>query len=172
MILDNGGDGLVCARHLIYFGYTPEVVYPKQSKTPFLQSLVKQLGVHNIPVYSTLEESHLGDCDLIVDAIFGYSFKPPVRGSFSGIIAKLNDSKKPILCVDVPSGWDVEKGDVDGTGIKNPAVVVSLSAPKLCMQFFSGVHYLGGRFVPPKMAEEMGLDLPAFPGCDPVVKLN
>ena len=133
---------------------------------------MKQLEVHSVPVYATIDEAHLGECDLVVDAIFGYSFKPPVRGNFGAVIAKINESKKPILCVDVPSGWDVEKGDVDGTGIKEPAVVVSLSAPKLCMQFFKGTHYLGGRFVPPKMAEEMGLDLPAFPGCDPVVKLN
>ena len=28
---NNGGDGLVAARHLKHFGYSPTVVYPKQS---------------------------------------------------------------------------------------------------------------------------------------------
>jgi NAD(P)H-hydrate repair Nnr-like enzyme with NAD(P)H-hydrate epimerase domain len=31
---DNGGDGLVCARHLQQFGYSPVVVYPKQTDKP------------------------------------------------------------------------------------------------------------------------------------------
>jgi len=29
---NNGGDGLVAARHLVHYGYTPSVYYPKQGK--------------------------------------------------------------------------------------------------------------------------------------------
>eukprot|EP00727_Mastigamoeba_balamuthi_P002126 m51a1_g11910 hypothetical protein (226) ;mRNA; f:634976-635969 len=167
---NNGGDGLVCARHLSYFGYEPEVVYPKPSSAAFLAALVRQLAVHRVPVSGALP-ADLAPYDVVVDAVFGYSFKPPVRGSFADVLKRINDSGKPVVSVDVPSGWDVEKGNTDGTSIANPAVVVSMSAVKLCMKEFKGIHYLGGRFVPPQMAREMGLDLPQFPGSDPVVRL-
>lgn len=31
----------------------------------------------------------------------------------------------PIISIDIPSGWDVEKGDIEGKGIK-PDMLVSL----------------------------------------------
>jgi hypothetical protein len=34
---NNGGDGLVAARHLYYYGYQPTVYYPKQSKSELYQ---------------------------------------------------------------------------------------------------------------------------------------
>ena len=41
---NNGGDGLVAARHLTYFGYNDiKVVYPKASKREPMPDLVKQL---------------------------------------------------------------------------------------------------------------------------------
>ncbi len=42
----------------------------------------------------------------------------------------------------------MEDGDVDGNGIRSN-MLVSLTAPKLAAKHFKGVHYLGGRFVPP-----------------------
>ena len=36
---NNGGDGLVAARHLHHFGYKPTVVYPKQSKGQLFANL-------------------------------------------------------------------------------------------------------------------------------------
>ena len=59
----------------------------------------------------------------------------------------MKESKTPIISIDIPSGWDVEKGDVSGDGIL-PVALISLSAPKLCSTTFKGDHYLGGRFVP------------------------
>ena len=42
---------------------------------------------------------------------------------------------------------------------------VSLSAPKLCAKKFSGSHhFLGGRFVPPAIADKYKLQLPQYPG--------
>ena len=47
---NNGGDGLVAARHLYHFGYTAEVVYPKQPKGPLFANLVAQQEMLGIPV--------------------------------------------------------------------------------------------------------------------------
>ncbi|RUS69706.1 hypothetical protein EGW08_022535 [Elysia chlorotica] len=41
---NNGGDGLVCARHLKLFGYKPTLYYPKQSNKPLFKALAQQVG--------------------------------------------------------------------------------------------------------------------------------
>lgn len=104
--------------------------------------------------------------DVILDAVFGFSFKPPVRAPFDSILPLLASSGLPIVSVDIPSGWDVEKGPVELTrkdeqgnkkaldGDKEqfkwltPDVLISLTAPKEGVKVFNGRHFLGGRFVP------------------------
>ena len=73
--------------------------------------------------------------------------------------------------VDVPSGWHVEKGDVNGVGLM-PSLLISLTAPKVCARHFEGrFHYLGGRFVPQAVQDKYQLNLPPYPGLDSVVEL-
>ena len=48
---------------------------------------------------------------MVVDSIFGFSFKPPIRAPFDHIINSLTQLKDlPVISVDIPSGWDLEKG--------------------------------------------------------------
>jgi len=42
--------------------------------------------------------------DVIVDALFGFSFQGPPRGEFAALIGNIVDSRVPVLSVDVPSG--------------------------------------------------------------------
>lgn len=107
-----------------------------------------------------------------MDAIFGFSFSGPLRAPFDIVINELKKTSKPITAVDVPSGWHVENGPPDGDDVFMPDVLVSLTAPKPCIQHFQGRHFLGGRFVSPKIAEKYHLDLPDYPGLDQVVELN
>ena len=39
--VDNGGDGLVAARHLKLFGYEAAILYPKKTDNPVYSRLVK-----------------------------------------------------------------------------------------------------------------------------------
>lgn len=111
------------------------------------------------------------DYQLIIDALFGFSFKPPVRPSFADILGRLSETKTPVASIDIPSGWHVEEGDVNGVGLK-PELLISLTAPKICSAHFDGkYHYLGGRFVPRAMQDKYALNLPTYPGLDCCVKL-
>jgi NAD(P)H-hydrate epimerase len=92
-------------------------------------------------------QNALQSSDVILDAIFGFSFKPPIRAPFDKVLPLLTESRLPIVSVDIPSGWDVEKGNDLGVGLK-PDVLVSLTAPKEGVKDFTGRHFLGGRFVP------------------------
>lgn len=102
-----------------------------------------------IPPSNHVEELHkaLQHSDVILDAIFGFSFKPPVRVPFDEILPILNETRIPIVSVDIPSGWHVEQGNVFGIGLR-PNVLISLTAPKEGVKDFRGKHFLGGRFVP------------------------
>ncbi|KAE8669136.1 NAD(P)H-hydrate epimerase [Hibiscus syriacus] len=180
---NNGGDGLVAARHFYHFGYKPFVCYPKRTQKPLYSGLVTQLESLPIPFLSVdeLPVDLSKDFDILVDAMFGFSFHGAPRPPFDELIQKLVNlhsyqrvqQKSPVIVsVDIPSGWHVEEGDVGGEGIK-PDMLVSLTAPKLCAKKFSGPHhFLGGRFVPPTIAEKYKLCLPQYPGTSMCVRIG
>ena len=60
--------------------------------------------------------------DVFIDAIFGFSFVrgERIREPYNDIIKKLNDLNKrglPVISVDIPSGWEVNKG-YEGEGLE------------------------------------------------------
>ncbi|XP_053561172.1 NAD(P)H-hydrate epimerase [Bombina bombina] len=170
---NNGGDGLVCARHLKLFGYEPAVFYPKRPNRALFENLTVQCQKMDIPLLSEFpEEAELidGAYNLVVDAIFGFSFKGAVREPFGNILNTLKHITIPIASVDIPSGWDVEKGNPDGI---QPDMLISLTAPKKSALHFNGrYHYLGGRFVPMALQKKYQLNLPQYPETECVQKLS
>ncbi|CAD1809941.1 hypothetical protein FOB58_002746 [Candida parapsilosis] len=183
---NNGGDGLVAARHLKTWGaYEPIIYYPKKStKSDLINRLVEQLHNLEIGEVSTLDEikqllNNKGEVGVILDAIFGFSFKPPIREPFKdviGYISQNHDSLPPVFSVDIPSGWDVDEGPTDID--IHAAALISLTAPKPCAERFikSGpnkVHYLGGRFISPAIAKKYGIEdiLDKYKGDELITKL-
>lgn len=176
---NQGGDGLVAARHLSMFGYKPTLWMPKPGSKDIYKRLHTQCTNMDIltlqassdpSVVDNALRRALSDHDIILDAIFGFSFKPPVRAPFDAALPLLSSSGLPIVSVDIPSGWDVEKGNAEGVGL-NPDVLISLTAPKEGVTGFKGRHFLGGRFVPKSMAEKYKLNLPQYPGFAQIAEL-
>nr|B3N0Q8.1 RecName: Full=NAD(P)H-hydrate epimerase; AltName: Full=NAD(P)HX epimerase [Drosophila ananassae] len=170
---NNGGDGLVCARHLALMGYTPTIYYPKPTAKPLYENLSHQcklMEICRVEDCPAINEA-ASNFDLIVDALFGFSFKPPVRAEFVAIVELMQQTTLPIASVDIPSGWDVEKGKVNDSDLE-PDLLISLTAPKICARNFKGrYHYLGGRFVPPALQRKYDLNLPTYPGNELCLKL-
>jgi len=169
---NNGGNGLVLARQLHFFGHRPVIYYPK--RTHEFQHLVAQCKSAQIDFVDQLpSESELNSFTYIVDAIFGINFAAgEIKLPFDSIIKVLKNVKPPIVSIDIPAGWDVEKGNAQGLGF-HPAVLVSIGVPKLCAKEFSGPHYLCGRFIPKNFTlKGKELNLPQFPGCDQFVELK
>src|SRR5580704_14031451 len=48
----------------------------------------------------------LGDAELLVDAVVGTGFKPPLRGLAARLREMVGGLTTPVVAVDVPSGWD------------------------------------------------------------------
>lgn len=156
---NNGGDGLVAARHLVMFGYECEIVYPKQSKKQHYLNLVQQCKDLDIPIEIEFP-ADVKQYAAIVDSIFGFSFKGEPRAPFDSILKQMKEATSigtlQTISVDVPSGWNVDEGDSANTGFV-PDVLVSLTTPKNCSRNFKGRHFVGGRFLPPKMSEKYGV---------------
>ncbi|KAG6330885.1 hypothetical protein ID866_8203 [Astraeus odoratus] len=125
------------------------------------------MEITTLPADVSALQSALSNSHVILDAVFGFSFKGPVRPPFDDVLRLIQASNKPIVSVDIPSGWDVERGPmVDGPVIM-PDVLVSLTAPKEGAREFRGRHFLGGRVLENKYE----LNLPEYPGVDQVVEL-
>ncbi|KAL6243317.1 hypothetical protein RBB50_009869 [Rhinocladiella similis] len=175
---NNGGDGLVCARHLYHYGYTPSIYYPKPTNAPIFTGLQKQLRHLHIPFLTTPEDftSSLNSTDLIIDALFGFSFHPPVRAPFDTILTAIIDSPVPVLSVDIPSSWDVAGGPPPDENLVGhnfmPEYLVSLTAAKPCVKHYKGRrHFIGGRFLSPDVANKYGLDVPEYKGVDQIAEV-
>ncbi|KAM0755251.1 YjeF N-terminal domain-like protein [Meredithblackwellia eburnea MCA 4105] len=172
---NQGGDGLVAARHLCMWGYQPSIYYPKEGKHPHFQRLKSQLDSLSLPfllppptlpVLSSIPLSPtaalaplsraLRSTDIVLDCIFGFSFKGPVRGEWGTVLEMLSREGvregKACVSVDLPSGWDVEMGPPKEGEALTPTAIISLTAPKVGIRNFveaGGTHLLGGRFIPP-----------------------
>ena len=176
---NNGGDGLVAARHLSFFGnYDCTIVYPKQSKREHFVNLVRQCEDVNISVLDEMPpQSEIDSYDAIIDAIFGFSFKGEPREPFGTILRQLKEAQESdnreqtIFSVDVPSGWNVDEGDVAKTGFV-PDILISLTAPKLCSKQFKGRHFIGGRFLPPKVGGKYNVRMPPYAGVSQVMEVT
>lgn len=169
-----GGDGLVCARHLHHYGYKPTIYYPKPSKPDIFVRLQKQLHALHIPFTDDFNKS-LADTDLLVDALFGFSFQPPVREPFDECIKAFVDAKVPVLSIDIPSCWHVDNGPPAEGELGSdfmPEYLISLTAAKPSVKFFKGQkHYVGGRFLGKDVAEKFGLDIPDYQGMDQIAEV-
>ena len=160
---NNGGDGLVASRYLKEFGNEVEILYPKKNtKNPLYERLITQCQNYGIlineKIFETKEEYEkiFEKNDIIIDALFGFSFKGEIRQPFKTIIEAMKKFENKIISVDIPSGFDIDKGNIFDTFI--PKGLVSLTLPKLCSKDFKGEHFLGGRFVPKKLFEKFNLN--------------
>ena len=87
------------------------------------------------------------------------------------------DPAAVLVSVDVPSGWDVDGDGDDGDGGTArdrlvPDVLVSLTAPKPFARGFRGRHFVGGRFLPPALAEKYGIRVSGVGPFSPLPQCN
>lgn len=175
---NNGGDGLVAARHLVQYGYEPQIYYPKKSKGELFQRLERQLLNLNVSFVDQLHP-YIDQADHVIDAIFGFGFKGNVREPFNDAIIAMKElsQKAPhvhITSVDVPSSWDVDTGPPSsGPGVGfMPNTLISLTAPKPCAKLFPGRHFVGGRFLYDDIYEKYNLERFSYQGVDQIVELT
>lgn len=140
---NNGGDGLVVARHLHKYGMRVSVFRVEGSGKAISnecstnQKILELLGTEvQIASTSDLEpvKSALNQSHLIVDALLGTGLDRNVEGIYADLIKLINDSDKPVLAIDVPSGINSDSGQVMGSAVQARSTVTFgvLKAGLLC----------------------------------------
>jgi len=104
---NNAADGLALARNIYYLGNKNIVcaLSREQGSESFNKELeiCKKINVKLIK--STQIEGYLDKADLIIDALYGTGFKPPLRKEGELLIKQINEVKnKQIISLDIPSG--------------------------------------------------------------------
>ena len=148
---NNGGDGAVVARHLHNVGMSVRVAWlaPPDRLSPdaavqhrALTGLGVDQRIWGDPVDRAEVEVLLQGADWVVDALFGTGLTRPVEGSYRGVIRAMNESGKPILALDIPSGLDADTGLPLGQAVRAKATATFV-APKLGFSAEGAAGYTG-----------------------------
>lgn len=89
---------------------------------------------------------------LVVDGLFGIGLNRPLSEAWRKIIAAINESKIPVLAVDVPSGLNAETGETFGAAI-HARVTLTVGAPKSGMLAPAAWPFVGRL----EVADDVGL---------------
>jgi len=140
---NNGGDGFVAARVLLQSGRNVEVLLLgdaaklKGDAAAAYQSLdastVRVLADEAV-VKQTLPTA-IREADVLLDALVGTGFTPPLRGAAAAARDIVADTTIPVIAVDLPSGWDANLTETYTDGAFRANAVVTFTAPKLAHAF-------------------------------------
>ena len=136
---NNGGDGLVAARHLHRWGASVTVYICRDRRTPDPKlDAVKALGVPVIAASSdvglTQLSTLLDSAHMAVDAVLGIGSIRPIQSTLLDILTLLAKARaeRPhlrLIAIDVPSGMNADSGNADAASV--PAnITLSMGYPK------------------------------------------
>jgi ADP-dependent NAD(P)H-hydrate dehydratase / NAD(P)H-hydrate epimerase len=147
---NNGGDGLVIARHLSEAGLAVRILMlaVRDQLAPDARasydSLPRQVAVHAAEPAAwpaKLRELAQG-CTLVIDAILGTGSEPPLRAGYAALCRALNDLDLPIAAVDLPTGVGGDDGGADPHAVVAD-VTVTVGLPKLGLLLPPGRDHVG-----------------------------
>ena len=134
---NNGGDGFVVARKLHEMGREVQLLLladPAElrgdaatnfARLPISAVIAKSPQELESEAARSVFESHV-----LVDAILGTGFRPPVSGLYAKAIGKINAATAPVIAVDIPSGADADvMGHQAGT-VARANAIVTFTAPR------------------------------------------
>ena len=144
---NNGGDGLVAARHLDRWGVrtTAVLLGPIGSLREPAETNAGRLAETNVRVRDLSEAGlarELERADVAIDAIFGTGFRGRPEGVFELAIRELNAAGAPIVAADIPSGVNGETALVEGEAVWAD-VTVTFGALKAGIVLLPGAERAG-----------------------------
>jgi len=165
----NGGDGLVAARHLANFGSHVSVILTHafdqlSEETQKQYHALSQWGVQIMNL--TEADSTINTATLIVDAIFGVGLNRAPEEACETLIRLANQSQKPIVAIDCPSGLDATLGQVFDPCIKAQATLTFAALKKGFLvketHPYLGEIYLADIGIPKQIYMDLGVTSPRF----------
>jgi hydroxyethylthiazole kinase-like uncharacterized protein yjeF len=164
---NNGGDGFVVARKLHRAGRVVEVLLlaaPTElhgdALAMFERLPLRPTVLRNAQELQAEWSRSLVNCDLLVDAVLGTGFHPPVKGFYADAIAAMNGSDKPMVAVDIPSGADSDSMSAQtDKHIARADAIVTFTAPRPAHVFGNLTRGLSARRRKPSSASSRSSSL-------------
>src|SRR5438093_4610569 len=149
---NNGGDGLVAARHLanearvtVLLARSPDQFATKEAETNFER-------LRDVQILAGLDKSEeaIAGGDLLIDALLGIGAEGAIREPYGALILQMNGSGKPILSIDVPSGFGTDRS------VKPTATVALHDSKEGMTAENSGRIHIADIGIPAKIATTIG----------------
>jgi hydroxyethylthiazole kinase-like uncharacterized protein yjeF len=170
---NNGGDGLVVARHLFNSGAAPEVLLlaakeEVKGEAAVNLAVVLKLGIPVTEIRTPAEwkkaRVKVFHATVLIDALFGTGLLKPLDGLFALAVEDMNTSAAFKVAVDVPSGLSSDTFEMIGPCVKAD-LTVALAAPKIAHIFPPAAECIGDLVVAP-------IGIPPFLFDEPELKLE
>jgi NAD(P)H-hydrate epimerase len=176
---NNGGGGMVAARHLSNWGAKVSLLLPggEIKGIPEKQlRILKHLPIEIKKGAAAQNFPSSGKSDILIDAMIGYGLSGNPRGWVLKMIERINQLNFPVVSLDVPSGLDATTGEVYNPCI-SAAVTLTLALPKTGLLRPSarevvGIIYLTDIGVPPTLFNEIGIETGPMFKEDTIINLD
>lgn len=141
---NNGGDGLVAARHLLHWGFQVDVLLLGDAGElhgdPAANLERLTVGAREIEPGTAAE--CLDGAALVIDALFGTGFEGAPRPPADEVIEAMNACGAPIVSADIPSGVNASTGAAEGAAVR-ATTTVTFHAAKLGHRIAPGKAHTG-----------------------------
>jgi hydroxyethylthiazole kinase-like uncharacterized protein yjeF len=149
---NNGGDGFVVARKLHSSGGQVKVLL-LGGKEKYGESAKNNLKrIERLPIESkelkSAEEAQDGikSSDAIVDGIFGVGLFRNLEGIYRDVIQLINDGKKKVFAIDIPSGINSDTAEEMGISVRAD-YTITFGLPKIGSLLYPGYGRSGKLYV-------------------------
>lgn len=122
---NNGGDALVCARHMHSAGHRDLTVFllsPSTGRSPLYMNQLDRAEKQGINIVDLLEVPEklelIRSSALIIDGLLGIGLSRPLDDEYSAVVDMMNSTRVPIVSLDCPSGLNCDTGGVLGVAVK------------------------------------------------------
>lgn len=171
---NNGGGGMVAARHLHNWGAEVSVLLVHE------ESRLKEVPAHQWKILKRMDtiatDSDLRNADLILDAMLGYGVQGNPREPIASWIRRANESGIRTLALDTPSGLDATTGVPASPCIRAQATL-TLALPKTGLVMleskpFVGDLYLADISVPAELYARLNINISSPFEADTIIKVS
>ena len=167
---NNGGDGLVIARHLYQHKYNVNCYVvnfrDKRSKEFLINyNRLKELGEWPKVISSESIFPEISKEDIVIDAIFGNGLSRKPTGFTKKLIQHINNSNAFILSIDFPSGLFGNKSVSDKFSVIKSTHILTFQTPKLAFLLPENKEYVDTWEI-----LDIGLDTEFIKGLKPTSK--
>jgi len=153
---NNGGDGFVAARKLQESGKNVRILLladPTELRGDAAEMLGR-LSIHPVTARNQADleaapAQAILACEVLIDAILGTGFHPPVSALYAEAIAAMNASAAAVVAVDISSGADADLPGKQTGNIARADAIVTFTAPR-------PAHVLGDLTAGPTIISAIG----------------